>query len=826
MRAWSPLLWLITVHGDASCLWSDYFDTCQVRYDFLKTQGLPPALDAILLNVQNDNECVTGRCPPWKCTFSDMLGHCVSLKSRWMIERDIPLFTQLFEDTCNIYSDQNLLSGYSACLSVTNAELCDERGRFCYWQPLQQRNMTGPETPLGDNPCNNYTGICMPRIKTSECAHCWRRTEECFQNCAPFQRHYKALLEGIYCRSHYSKELDCAKNITCRWTGHQCDVRVGGYFRAYEDACPLKSMVSEQGLVLKKKCEALQEFGCNDDPNCRWKAGPVMPNGYCPVVGEWDPMSPIGYCVVDERVQATNMTSDKRTANAIRYYVDTMLACKDIRKKEACLSTRLSSFPGQHADTSKNPQGYLGTAILVCGSVLGAVVGSLALFLIGRKIRDVVFAEHFLQSEKYTATGILRSMFRHKTQTAPEASKFKFKSNEGRNRPDTTRVSVNANNLILGEEALKPFVIDFQVATNLEEGDDEILGNRSGSFVSMVSTGLWKLRENLMELTFDIDQANPLCFLATPEYGEMHWKAEDDGTAELKVVYPDQLPEWLAPMILSYRRELPSISQENYECPECFFDLYLLPVGVMKKHSKRVCPHYIHAECGKQMAKESARVGSEARCPICFTIFSEIKILPDLMKEPSAWFATCDIDLGGTLDKREVEDALGAVMPLDRMKVKKAIKARWSEWDPDGDGTISFAEFMDPENGLRSFVLKHLKNMTKDSFGAGRDNVPDLETHPLEWFEFWDKDCSNTLEQDELVRALVKTFCLTAWGDPIISMAREMKQVGTAMWRGMGFDDDAAVPFETFIQPGGLADCFLHNDINCRFFGDGDGEQD
>ena len=78
------------------------------------------------------------------------------------------------------------------------------------------------------------------------------------------------------------------------------------------------------------------------------------------------------------------------------------------------------------------------------------------------------------------------------------------------------------------------------------------------------------------------------------------------------------------------------------------------------------------------------------RCLISGATFTEIKKVPDVFKEPKAWFQVVDADMGGNLDKNEVEEALGAILPIEREKLKRAIASHWHEWDPDDDGTIFF----------------------------------------------------------------------------------------------------------------------------------------
>ena len=41
---------------------------------------------------------------------------------------------------------------------------------------------------------------------------------------------------------------------------------------------------------------------------------------------------------------------------------------------------------------------------------------------------------------------------------------------------------------------------------------------------------------------------------------------------------------------------------------------------------------------------------------ISLVSFSEVKMMPDLMKDPRDWFAVCDVDFGGELDPYEVAE--------------------------------------------------------------------------------------------------------------------------------------------------------------------------
>merc|ERR550537_823022 len=148
--------------------------------------------------------------------------------------------------------------------------------------------------------------------------------------------------------------------------------------------------------------------------------------------------------------------------------------------------------------------------------------------------------------------------------------------------------------------------------------------------------------------------------------------------------------------------------------------------------------------------------------------------MPDLALEPREWFATVDVDFGGELDFHEVVEAVGCVLPANRHKLEKAVKARWHEWDPDGDGTISLKEFIRPNVGLRDWILHHL-GLFKSEVVALPSMIPSLDRNPREWFHYWDRDGNGTLEKDEVVRALIRTFCMNDNGKPSLKASHDMR---------------------------------------------------
>ena len=263
-----------------------------------------------------------------------------------------------------------------------------------------------------------------------------------------------------------------------------------------------------------------------------------------------------------------------------------------------------------------------------------------------------------------------------------------------------------------------------------------------------------------------------------------------------------------------------AIAANNAECALCFFELHLIPVAILRYQSKRSCPHYFHATCAEAYKTRRERENLRVGCPICMKRFAEVKALPDLLGDPRMWFQLCDTDLTGSLDKKEVLEGLLAVLPVERTRLEKSINGSWSQWDRSGDGSIELAEFIDPETGLKAFLVKNYNVFKKSSRSRGSVQVPPLDSEPRKWFDYWDYNKSGTLERIELARALVKTYCVTAWGDPLIHRANDIAELALALWDMLGYEPKQPITFEEFMRPFGLADQVTHNNIHGQFFGE------
>jgi len=253
-------------------------------------------------------------------------------------------------------------------------------------------------------------------------------------------------------------------------------------------------------------------------------------------------------------------------------------------------------------------------------------------------------------------------------------------------------------------------------------------------------------------------------------------------------------------------------------CFDMFFELCKFPTAVIRLHSRRSCGHYFHRQCAHYLLQSNKGSHHPAACPDCGVAFSEVKDMPDVMTEPRDWFAVCDVDFGGELDAYEVVEALGCMLPVNRHRLEKHVRAHWHEWDPDGDGTITLSEFIQPDKGLKDWIVKHM-SMLREGPQPPVASIPSIDRNPREWFHYWDRDGSGTLEKDEVCRALIRTFCRDDNGLPSLIAAHDMRDIAISMWSALGYSPFDAVSFEEFVGPYGLLDQFLQNQTHMTYFG-------
>ncbi len=367
---------------------------------------------------------------------------------------------------------------------------------------------------------------------------------------------------------------------------------------------------------------------------------------------------------------------------------------------------------------------------------------------------------------------------------------------------------------------------------------------RSGPFYAKSSgeMGDWTFEDGILKLQWS-RMGRFLEFTQIDPNNELAWRC-DTLACVIDVMNLDQsayLPAWVNPLKPEdakkvFRRRLQErelklrmeegkargdIAQQFRECPLCFFKLHLFPVAVLRFQSKRACTHYLHSFCANMYKGNQETKNERIGCPICLKRFTEVKTLPDLLQDPRLWFQLCDTDLTGSLDRDELMEGLVAVLPVERERLEKAVAEYWSFWDTSGDGYIGFQEFIDAKSGLKSFLINNFNifklNNEADKLG---DAIPPLDSKPREWFDYWDQNKNGTIDRVELSRALIKTFCVTSWGDPLIKRAQDMASLSLNLWDALGYKPRGKIDFQEFMKPFGLADQLIHNQIHGSFFGE------
>ena len=366
---------------------------------------------------------------------------------------------------------------------------------------------------------------------------------------------------------------------------------------------------------------------------------------------------------------------------------------------------------------------------------------------------------------------------------------------------------------------------------------------RVGEFFSKKTSevGNWSFDEGVLTLKWE-RSGRSIEFVQKSLGSEIDWKCEEKATdLRFTNLGGQLLPQWIIPTdpqklvaelkkrsrekelrtLIEEGKQRAEIASKFTECAICFFELHLFPAAILRYQSKRSCEHYFHSACALEFKLRHEKNHDRVGCPICHKRFTEVKALPDLLEDPRMWFQLCDTDLTGSLDKKEVLEGLLAVLPVERERLSKSINDSWSDWDSTQDGSIELKEFIDPKKGLKKFLIKNYNVFKKSTnSGAAGQTVPSLDLDPRQWFDSWDYNKSGTLERIELARALIKTYCVTAWGDPILNRTSDMYRLAMTIWEAQGYKPRDKLGFEEFIKPFGVADQVLHNITHGQFFGD------
>lgn len=217
------------------------------------------------------------------------------------------------------------------------------------------------------------------------------------------------------------------------------------------------------------------------------------------------------------------------------------------------------------------------------------------------------------------------------------------------------------------------------------------------------------------------------------------------------------------------------IAEKRAECAICFEPLIEKPLGILTNAcGSRACPHFLHAQCALRWVESGRQSGIGASCPICREIGHSVVMLPDFSRDEEAFFKALDVDSDGGLDRKEAMFTLQAILPVDRDGewLSAHFDSLWERWDDDGDDRISFSEFTRPKSGFLAYVRAHCpsRKMTKP-----QTQIPST-ADIRQWFSYWDENGNGVLDQNELVRAIIRTFNLVWSLQEVCAVQRFLKK--------------------------------------------------
>jgi len=239
-----------------------------------------------------------------------------------------------------------------------------------------------------------------------------------------------------------------------------------------------------------------------------------------------------------------------------------------------------------------------------------------------------------------------------------------------------------------------------------------------------------------------------------------------------------------------------NVAVEHAECPVCYDEMHSRPVAVLKHNGKRVCRHFFHVECAQQMLASNLK-----ECAVCRAKYSSVFAVPNYETNAKGWFEAVDFDGNGKLSRAEVLEILKAICPVDWRRLEARAGDLWTRWDVNGDGELSFEEICNARTGLLVYVKSTFKP------AENKPAIPPALTlrTKREWFSYWDEDSNGTLEQVEVVRALIKTFALSF----DLAKLEEMRSTVHAVWPLFDLDGSGEIDISEFESRDGLGDTII-----------------
>lgn len=236
---------------------------------------------------------------------------------------------------------------------------------------------------------------------------------------------------------------------------------------------------------------------------------------------------------------------------------------------------------------------------------------------------------------------------------------------------------------------------------------------------------------------------------------------------------------------------------EHAECPICFDAMCSQPSGVLTKSGRRCCVHFFHKRCITDVLNAHP---CNATCPMCRLAFDSVLEVPSIEKDPKRWFQCVDLNGDHKLSRQEVTEVFRAQLPCDMEQLEEQMPQLFRRFDHDGDGYITEQEIMAPGVGLLAYIMQNYPR------GNLQIAIPDIRRDKQAWFRFFDEDKSGTLEKEEVVRALVKSFRMSE----DLQRVHMMREIVNAIWPIFDHDGSGTIEMHEFSLPrDGLADSVI-----------------
>jgi len=237
------------------------------------------------------------------------------------------------------------------------------------------------------------------------------------------------------------------------------------------------------------------------------------------------------------------------------------------------------------------------------------------------------------------------------------------------------------------------------------------------------------------------------------------------------------------------------VADEYAECSVCFEPLCSEACSMLLCRGQRSCRHLIHTRCAEQLQDFHL----QSFCPECRTPFDALTPLPRLENDDAqTWFDAVDANADGRLSQVEVLDMLKVQYKLDWRRLAAAIEENWHLWDKSASGDLSYDELV-AEGGLLEYVTGA---EVEEVFYTPQSMPPPIyETH--QWFRHWDTDRNGSLDRQEVLRAMLKTFGIGAgqW-----NRAAAMRETLDIAWRCFDVDGSESISLDEFTMPNGLGE--------------------